>query len=87
MSNHAGLPNILITGTPGTGKTSLCERVAEELGMVHVNVGALVKEQGLHEGRDDEFDAFILDEDKVLSCALFPSVFLAHFFLCMKQGI
>jgi adenylate kinase len=30
-----------------------------------VNVGDLVKERDLHSGRDEEFDCFILDEDKV----------------------
>ena len=61
------LPNILVTGTPGTGKTSLCARLALSTKgkLQHVNVGALVKMRSLHEGRDEEFDAFILDEDKV----------------------
>ncbi|KAG7383872.1 hypothetical protein PHYPSEUDO_003229 [Phytophthora pseudosyringae] len=45
-------PNILVTGTPGTGKTSMCQQLA-------------VKERGLHNGRDEEFDCFVLDEDKV----------------------
>ncbi|KAF1323944.1 adenylate kinase, partial [Globisporangium splendens] len=57
MPSH--LPNILVTGTPGTGKTSMCQLLA------HVNVGDLVKERELHEGRDEEFDCFVLDEDKV----------------------
>ncbi|CAI5721480.1 unnamed protein product [Peronospora destructor] len=45
-------PNILVTGTPGTGKTSMCQQLA-------------VKERGLHSDRDEEFDCFVLDEDKV----------------------
>ncbi|CAI5715255.1 unnamed protein product [Hyaloperonospora brassicae] len=45
-------PNVLVTGTPGTGKTSMCQQLA-------------VKERGLHSGRDEEFDCFVLDEDKV----------------------
>lgn len=36
------VPNILVTGSPGTGKTSFSESLAEELGLRHVNVGALV---------------------------------------------
>ncbi|KAF1773360.1 hypothetical protein JG687_00003351 [Phytophthora cactorum] len=59
-------PNILVTGTPGTGKTSMCQQLAERsLLLTHLNVGDLVKERGLHNGRDEEFDCFVLDEDKV----------------------
>jgi broad-specificity NMP kinase len=36
-------PNILVTGTPGTGKTTFAELLAEELGFRNVNVGALVR--------------------------------------------
>lgn len=59
------LPNILITGTPGTGKTTTAELVAEQTGLRHINVGELVKSQQLHCGWDAEHDCFILDEDKV----------------------
>lgn len=59
------LPNIMVTGTPGTGKTTLCEMVAQQSGFKHVNVGEWVKEQNLHSGWDEEFQCFILDEDKV----------------------
>lgn len=57
--------NILITGTPGTGKTTLSELVASSTGLRHINVTDLVKEKSLHEGKDEEFDSYILDEDKV----------------------
>jgi adenylate kinase len=58
-------PNILVTGTPGTGKTSTCEQVAQATGLKHVNVGDLVKAQELHSGFDEEHQAYIIDEDKV----------------------
>lgn len=58
-------PNILITGTPGTGKTATCSMVAEATNLRHVNVGDWVKSQELHSGFDTEFDAYIIDEDKV----------------------
>ena len=63
-------PNILITGTPGTGKTTTSELVALACGMRHVNVGALVKEHALHEGFDEHYGSFVLDEDKVILCNL-----------------
>ena len=59
-------PNILVTGTPGTGKTSLCEAIASATGYNHINIGTWVKDKGLHSGWDEEFDCHILDEDKVL---------------------
>ena len=66
MSTARIRPNILITGTPGTGKSTICENlVTVSDGMTHVDLGKLVKEKGLHSGFDSEFDAFTLDEDMV----------------------
>ncbi len=62
--------NILITGTPGTGKTSLCQAVASATGFKHIEVGALVKEKGLHDGWDEEHSCYTLNEDKVCMCHL-----------------
>jgi len=36
-------PNVLITGTPGTGKTTMCEQLAGATGLTHVEVGKLVR--------------------------------------------
>ena len=33
--------------------------------LIWVTLPRQVKEKSLHDGRDEEFDAFILDEDKV----------------------
>ena len=60
-------PNVLVTGTPGTGKTTLCEQVAAATGLRHVNIGDLVKEQQLHNGWDDEYECLVIDEDKASS--------------------
>ncbi|KAJ1977856.1 factor activating pos9 [Dimargaris cristalligena] len=60
------LPNILITGTPGTGKTTLSELASLKTGMEHINVTDLVKARGFHSGLDTEFDTLILDEDLLL---------------------
>ncbi|GMI21188.1 hypothetical protein TrCOL_g1897 [Triparma columacea] len=59
-------PNILLTGTPGTGKTSTSEELAEKLGFKHLNVSEIVKSHNCHEGRDEEFDTYILDDDKLI---------------------
>jgi cytidylate kinase len=65
MAAPARLPNILITGTPGTGKTTTAEAVAAALGLTHVDVGKAIREQELHSGWDDKFECHIVDEDKV----------------------
>ncbi|KAL9674874.1 hypothetical protein QQ045_003073 [Rhodiola kirilowii] len=58
-------PNILVTGTPGTGKTTTCEALAEATGLRHVNIGELVKEKNLHDGWDDEFECHVINEDLI----------------------
>ena len=60
------LPNILITGTPATGKTATATLLAEHMGMKHLCVGDVIKEHKCYEGRDEELDTYILDEDKLL---------------------
>ena len=58
-------PNILITGTPGTGKTETAKIAAERTGLKHINVGDLVKQHECHEGKDENFDSYIIDDDKI----------------------
>ncbi|KAF7862813.1 uncharacterized protein EAF02_010362 [Botrytis sinoallii] len=58
-------PNIIITGTPGVGKTTHCEQLAESTGLKHLSVNDVVKEKGCHEGWDDELKTWIVDEDKL----------------------
>eukprot|EP00455_Lapot_gusevi_P030772 TRINITY_DN3314_c0_g1_i1.p1 TRINITY_DN3314_c0_g1~~TRINITY_DN3314_c0_g1_i1.p1 ORF type:complete len:172 (-),score=51.21 TRINITY_DN3314_c0_g1_i1:48-563(-) len=65
MSSQRRRPNILVTGTPGTGKTTLASTLAERTGFTHICVGELVKSQGLHDGYDAEFDTYIMNEDKI----------------------
>ena len=65
MASSTAKPNILITGTPGTGKTTTASAFAAAAGLVHVDVGAAIKEQELHQGWDDDFQCHIVDEDKV----------------------
>ncbi|KAL8496744.1 hypothetical protein ACS0TY_020425 [Phlomoides rotata] len=58
-------PNILITGTPGTGKTTTAAALAEATNLRRINVGDLVKQKNLHDGWDDEFDCYVINEDLV----------------------
>ena len=70
--NMAGLitrtrPNILVTGTPGTGKTITCSEVADKTGYKHVDVGQVAKVNRYYEGWDEQYQCPILDEDKVIN--------------------
>ncbi|KAJ5071534.1 pos9-activating factor fap7-related [Anaeramoeba ignava] len=59
------IPNILITGTPGTGKTSLAQQLSQSTGYVHHDISLLAKEKNLCDGWDDEYKCYIIDEDKI----------------------
>uniref|UniRef100_A0A1B0ESY1 Adenylate kinase isoenzyme 6 homolog n=1 Tax=Glossina morsitans morsitans TaxID=37546 RepID=A0A1B0ESY1_GLOMM len=60
------VPNILITGTPATGKSYLCQRLAEQLKLRWLNCSELAKEHNLIEEYDEEYDCPILDDDKLM---------------------
>ncbi|XP_055605945.1 adenylate kinase isoenzyme 6 homolog [Uranotaenia lowii] len=59
-------PNILVTGTPGVGKTFLCQKLSEHLNFQWQNVSDIVSEHGFVEEYDEEFECPVLDEDKLL---------------------
>jgi len=61
-------PNVLITGVPGTGKTTLAEALSEALGasVARVDVNALARAREFFLEYDDEMDTHVLDEDALL---------------------
>lgn len=67
-------PNIVVTGTPGVGKTTHAEQLARATGFKHLSVNQIVKDEGFHEGKDEDTGSWIVDEDKVRHC-IFP---IAH---------
>lgn len=67
-------PNIIITGTPGVGKTTHCEVLAERTGLKHLSVNHIVKDRECHEGWDEEYQSWIVDEDKVNFPLILPKV-------------
>ncbi|OZJ06154.1 hypothetical protein BZG36_01043 [Bifiguratus adelaidae] len=60
------IPSILVTGTPGTGKTTTSEMIANATGLEHIDVGKLCKEKNMYESYMEDFDTHVLDEDKLL---------------------
>ena len=56
---------IALTGTPGTGKTTVAQRLDTDLDVVHLN--DVVREEGLTTGHDEERDSAVVDIDAVLS--------------------
>jgi len=60
-------PNIIITGTPGVGKSSHCELLAEATELRHISINQVAKDKGCLESYDNEFKTWIVDEDRLLS--------------------
>ena len=54
---------IYITGTPGTGKTSVAECLAHELNMEYMEINDLVVQEGLFLGYDINKDTLIIDDE------------------------
>jgi adenylate kinase len=71
-------PVIVITGTPGTGKSTHAQMLAEEspISLKHINIGDWVKEKRLFEDFDHEWQSYTVDEDKVNKGLKFRSIFL-----------
>ena len=76
-------PNIVITGTPGVGKTTHAEQLAQATGFKHVSVNQIVKDEGFHEGKDEETGSWIVDEDKV--CNILITITVPRANVCFIQ--
>ncbi|GAD95817.1 conserved hypothetical protein [Paecilomyces variotii No. 5] len=59
-------PNVIITGTPGVGKTVHCEQLAQETGLRHLSINQVAKDRECYDGYDEERKSWIVDEDKLL---------------------
>lgn len=58
-------PNIIITGTPGVGKSTHAEALAEDTGLKHLIINKIAEQNDCYDGRDEELQTWIVDEDKV----------------------
>jgi broad-specificity NMP kinase len=67
------LPNIIVTGTPGVGKTttvtqilSLASSSSPAINLKHLSINDLVKSRECHTGYDEDLQTLIVDEDKLM---------------------
>jgi len=56
---------ILVTGTPGTGKTTVAKKLSTEFDYQYVDVKAVIKEHHLDEKFDNKRKCHIIDEQKL----------------------
>lgn len=57
---------IVISGTPGTGKTTIARMLKEEYSAIHLNLTDLAIEQGFILEEDSDRQTKIVDEDKLV---------------------
>ncbi|OAP56706.1 hypothetical protein AYL99_08818 [Fonsecaea erecta] len=67
------LPNIIITGTPGVGKTTTCTQLVglassatPPINLKHLSINDVVKTRDCHSGYDEELQTLIVDDDKLM---------------------
>ena len=56
---------IVVTGTPGTGKTLLAKALAKKTKHLYMDVNKVIEGHGLVESYDDERMASVVDEEKL----------------------
>lgn len=57
---------ILITGNPGTGKTTLCLKVLKETKIKYLNTSDFIKKNKLYNKYSKKYDAYEYDNHKVM---------------------
>ncbi|KIW26768.1 uncharacterized protein PV07_06576 [Cladophialophora immunda] len=67
------LPNIIITGTPGVGKTTTCTQLlglassaTPAINLKPLSINDLVKSRSCHSGYDEDLQSLIVDDDKLM---------------------
>lgn len=57
---------ILVTGTPGTGKTTFAKKLARDLNYAYVDLRELAVRDDFVDGKDEERDVLIIDTDRMM---------------------
>ena len=57
---------IVVTGTPGTGKTEVAKAIAKKMKLKYVDVNDVVDKHGLIEKYEKERDTNVVDEEKLV---------------------
>ncbi|RZN63000.1 adenylate kinase family protein [Methanonatronarchaeum sp. AMET6-2] len=68
---------IALTGTPGTGKTTVAEHLKKDHNIIHLN--KLVKEKQLYKETDKERDSLIVDLEAIQKELPGQGIFESHF--------
>ncbi len=56
---------IIVTGTPGTGKTTIAKEIARKLKFKYIDANDIIKKEKLREKYDKERDTYIVNERKL----------------------
>jgi adenylate kinase len=62
-SRISSLLRVYLTGVPGTGKTTVAERLAQLLALPYFEINTIVLEKGFYLGYDITRDTVIIDEE------------------------
>ena len=56
---------IIVTGTPGTGKTTISKFICKKFNYKYIDVNRLIKKHNLRDGYDKKRRCYIIDEKKL----------------------
>ena len=59
------MKTIIVTGTPGTGKTTLAKKLSKKLKYAYIDVNNVIKENKLKEGYDRKKKCYVVDTKKL----------------------